>query len=88
MTQPRRGQSRPSEVGRLREENRELREELARSSEQVLQLTQQLAAVEVIVRELAGGLDAIVSAWKTGDDVIPHLDALQKVIAGTRRKPS
>ena len=65
MTQPRRGQSRPSEVGRLREENRELREELARSSEQVLQLTQQLAAVEVIVRELAGGLDAVVSAWKT-----------------------
>ena len=55
---------------------------------EVLQLTQQLAAVEVIVRELAGGLDAVVSAWKTGDDVIPHLDALQKVIAGTRRKPS
>ena len=37
---------------------------------------------------IAGGLDAVVSAWKTGDDVIPHLDALQKVIAGTRRKPS
>ncbi|HQK88056.1 MAG TPA: hypothetical protein PLU25_10555, partial [Acidobacteriota bacterium] len=87
MTQPRRGQSRPSEVRRLREENRELREELARSSEQVLQLTQQLAAVEVIVRELAGGLDAVVNAWKTGDDVVPHLDALQQVIAGTRRKP-
>lgn len=88
MSETRRGKSRPSEIGRLREENRQLQEELARSAEQVLRLTQQLAAVEVIVRELAGGLDAVVSAWKTGDDVIPHLDALQKVIAGTRRKPS
>ena len=87
MSEPHRGKSRPSEIGRLREENRELREELARSSEQVLHLTQQLAAVEVIVRELAGGLDAVVSAWKTGDDVIPHLDALQRVIGETKRKP-
>ncbi len=87
MSESRRGKSRPSEIGRLREENRQLQEELARSAEQVLRLTQQLAAVEVIVRELAGGLDAIVSAWKAGDDVIPHLDALQRVIGETKRKP-